>query len=55
MDAVGADQNIAARGVAVAAAAVEEITGNAAIVLSEGAESAVQMNARFTERARAAW
>ena len=49
MDAVGTDQNIAARGVAMAAAAVEEVRGDAAIVLSEGAEPAIQMNARFTQ------
>ena len=49
MDAVGADQNVAARGVAMDAAAIEEIGGDAAIVLSERAEPAIQMNARFAE------
>ena len=49
MDAVGADQNIAARGVAMAAAAIEEIGGDAAIVLRERAEPAIQMDARFTQ------
>ena len=32
-----------------AAAAVEEVGGDAAIVLSEGAEPAIQMDARFTQ------
>ena len=49
MDAVSADQDIAARGVAMTAAAIEEIGRDAAIVLSEGAEPAIQMNARFTQ------
>ena len=40
MDAVGADQYIAARGFDMRAGAVEEIGGDAALVLGEGAEPA---------------
>ena len=40
MDAVGADQDVAARGMGVRAAAVEEIGGDAAFVLGERAEPA---------------
>ena len=53
MDAVGADQHVAARGRAVRAAAVEEICGDAAIVLREGAEPVTEMEAALAEpRAR---
>ena len=40
MDAVGADQDVATGGMGVRAAAVEEIGGDAALVLGEGAEPA---------------
>ena len=49
MDAVGADQNVAARGRAVRAGAVEEIGGDAGFVLAERAEPAAGMDARFAE------
>src|SRR5580700_10698088 len=38
MNAVGADQDIAAHGLDVAARAIEEIGGDAALVLGEGAK-----------------
>src|ERR1700704_6692455 len=40
MNAVGADQNVAARGVHMGAAAVEEISGDATLVLRKRAEPA---------------
>src|SRR3954454_14250598 len=40
MDAVGTDQNVAARGMDVRAGAIEEVSGDAALVLREGAEAA---------------
>ncbi len=44
MDAVGADQDIAARGFGVRAGAIEEIRRDAALVLAEGAEPAAGMD-----------
>ena len=49
MDAVGADQHVAAGGFPVRAVAVEEIGGDAAVVLREGAEPAIEVDARFAE------
>src|SRR5262249_46207358 len=49
VNAVGADQNIPARGVAVGAAAGGEVGGGAAIVFGGRGGGAIQMNARFTE------
>ena len=54
MDAVGADQDIAARGQAVRAVAAEEIGSDAAFVLREGAEAMAGVNADFPSRARTA-
>src|SRR3984957_9373348 len=44
MNAVCADQNIAAYGLAVAARAIEEVRGDAALVLAEGSEPAAGVN-----------
>ena len=49
MDAVGADQNVAARGCAVRAVAAEEITRDAAFVLRERAEPVPAVDAGFPE------
>src|SRR6185437_1373038 len=49
MDAVGADQHVAASGVAVRSVAVEEVGGDAAIVLPERLQAAIEMDARFAE------
>ena len=49
MDSVGADQHVAAGGVAMRAAAIEEIGGDAAVVLGERAEPAIHVNARFAK------
>ena len=53
MDAVGADQDIAARGGAMRAVAAEEISGDAGLVLREGAEPVAGMDARLRRAARA--
>ena len=53
VDAVGTDQHVAARGRAVRAAAVEEIGGDAGLVLAERAEPVAGTDAPFAEpRAR---
>src|ERR1700722_8317554 len=44
MTAVGADQNIAAHGLAVSPRAIEEMRGDAALVLAEGPEPAAGVN-----------
>ena len=44
MNAVGADQNIAAHGPGMRAGAIEEIGGNATLILGEGAQPAAGMN-----------
>src|SRR3984885_15680185 len=44
MNTVGADQNVAAHGVAMASAPIEEMRGDAAFVLGEGAEPAAGVN-----------
>ena len=49
MDAVGADQHVAARGMPVRSVPVEEICGHAAVVLGERLQPAIEMNARFAE------
>jgi hypothetical protein len=49
MDAVRADQHVAACGRLMRAVAIEEIGGDAAFVLRERTEAAVQMNARLSE------
>ena len=49
VDTVGADQYIAARGMPMRAATVEEIGGHAALILSERTEAAIEMNARLAE------
>src|SRR5215216_3224378 len=53
MDTVGADENVALRGRVVRAAAVEEIGGDAAVVLLEAAEPVPGADAALAEpRAR---
>ena len=49
MDAIGAYQNISTRGMGMRAAAVEEIGGDAALVLAERAEPVAGMDAAFAE------
>ena len=49
MQPVGADQDIAACGADMRAAAIEEIGGDAGLVLGEGAEPVPGMDARFAE------
>ncbi len=49
MDAVGADEHVAARGAPMGAAAIEEIGGDAAVVLRERAEPAIEVDARLAE------
>ena len=49
MDAVGADQHIAARGLGMRAVAIEEIGGDAGLVLGEGTEPRAGMDFRFAE------
>ncbi len=53
MNAVGADQHVAAHGLAVRAVAVEEIGGDAAFVLRERAEPVAGVHACLAERAPA--
>src|SRR5262249_23319386 len=53
VDAVGADQHVAARGPPMRAGAIEEIGGDAAIVLGIGAQAMAGVNAALAEtRAR---
>src|SRR5215468_11198444 len=49
MDAVGADQNVAARGRTVRAVAAKEVASDAAFVLHERAEPVPTMDAGFAE------
>ena len=49
MNAVGADQDVAAHAAAVTAVAVEEMGGDAALVLRERTEPVTGMDAAFTE------
>ena len=49
MNAVGPDEHVAARGMAMGAVAIKEICGDAAVVLGERSQPAVQMNARFAK------
>ena len=49
VDAVGADQHVAVSGAAVRAVAVEEIGGDAALVLFEAAEPVAGVQAAFAE------
>src|SRR3954447_6947116 len=49
MNAVGADQHVATRGAAVRAVAVEEIGGDAALVLGECAEPMTGVQTAFAK------
>ena len=49
MDAVGADQHVAAGGVLMRTVAIEEIGGDAAVILRERAEAAIHMNAQLAK------
>src|ERR1700687_2963709 len=49
MNAIGADQDIAAHGLDMAAGAIEEIGGYPALVLAEGAEPAAGVDGSLTQ------